>query len=224
MNRDDEKRVREIVREEIELAMKGLKREATAIAKRNAAPATPPGFSSTDRSVPTLAIDDMVDALEAKAMEPVLNDYAKRIDVGMSPALAEVKAKIAQGMDLTPLNFSMPAASYFGQEDNRPGMEGRSGGVTGFFDHFMKLIEDAEDGDAMTIDAAYEATCGRFQVPAMRKAGRLDKALSELPAAARGGFRLGRGEAAAKAGRGVMDRLLGRGGSLGNADDGDDED
>lgn len=216
MNRDDEKRVREIVREEIELAFKLDRRTGREVARRNE-PASPPGFSSTDRSVPRLAVDELCDALEAKAMEPVLNDYAKRREVGMSEALAEVKAKMAQGMDLTPLNFTMPAASYFGQYDHRAGFDGFIGGVQGFAQHFIKLVEDDETGDAMTIDKAYMATCAKFGVPPMRKAGRHDKALSELPASPRGGFRLGRGEAEQATKQGFLGRLLGRG------DEGDEE-
>jgi len=210
MNKADEKRVREIIREELDLAMGSLRRETTALAK-----ATPPqrdnGFSSTDRPK-QLPIDDLVDALEEQAFAPVAQEYQKRRDLGMSKALAEVKAKLAQGMDLTPLAFGMPSHSYFGTSERRVSSTGMAaenvivGGVPGFREHYIKLIEDGGD-----IDPAYEETCQRFNVPALRKAGPYASALAELPDAPRGGFQLGRGEAEQKTKTGFLGRLLGRG-------------
>jgi hypothetical protein len=80
------------------------------------------------------------------------------------------------------------------------------GGVPGFREHYIKLIEDGGD-----IDPAYEETCQRFNVPALRKAGPYASALAELPDAPRGGFQLGRGEAEQKTKTGFLGRLLGRG-------------
>lgn len=215
MNKKDTEEVRRIVRDilteelpgAIEKALKGFKKEqATALARRPAPPQDEGGRDAGFTDYPPrdnrLEIDKMVDALEEQAFAPVAQAYQKRREVGMSKALAEVKAKLDQGMDLTPLSFGMPAHSYFGTEERQVSPTGMGatnvivGGVPGFRDYFIKLIEDGADD----INAAYEETCQKFGVPSLKKPGQYAGVLAELPATARGGFQLGRGQAEERVG------------------------
>jgi len=210
VNKNDEKRVREIVRdiiteelpEAIEKALKAFKKEqATALARRPAPPSES-GFTDSPPRPKTLPIDDMVDALEEQAFAPVAQEYHKRREVGMSKALAEVMAKLEQGMDLTPMGFGMPAHSYFGRDEREVSPTGMGatnivvGGVAGFREHFIQLVRDG----ANDLHAAYEATCQKFGVPSLKKAGLYVGVFAELPDTAGGGFALGRGQAEERVG------------------------
>lgn len=204
MNKKDEERVREIVREELKAAVAGavateVASATKALALRNDAEPINPFIPPSAGRRSALEIDNIVDELEHEGYAGLAVGFQARTDLGMSPALAEVKTKIAEGYDLTPMGFELPQPeSYFIRfRHSRPS----------FQDHFTVQVENGS-----SIDDAYEFTCGFFGVPAMRKVTRKEKALAELPDAPRGAFSLGRGEAAAKAGLGSLGSGSGVGG------------
>ena len=174
ISKKDLETIRAFIREEITNA---LQAKTAALAYRPA----PPESERPKRHA--LEIDNIVDELENEGYQRVAVDYQKRRDVGMSKALAEVKAKIANGFDLTPIAYELPKpASYFLN--------------AAFQKTYVGHIEAGGE-----IDEAYEQTCLEFGLPAGNKrAGRYAGVLAELPETPRGGFTLGRGEASTRLG------------------------
>ena len=179
ITKKDLETIRALIREEITNA---LQAKTAALAYRPTPPE--PGVSQLPRPQRhALEIDNIVDELENEGYQRVAVDYQKRRDVGMSKALAEVKAKIANGYDLTPIDYELPRpASYFLN--------------AAFQASYVARIESGEE-----INPAYESACAEFGLPAGNKrAGRYAGVLAELPETPRGGFTLGRGAAAEQVG------------------------
>jgi hypothetical protein len=140
-------------------------------------------------------IDKLVNAMQAEAFGPVLQDYNLRRAAGMSPDAAEVLAKLNRGIDPTPLQFNFPPKeSYFTAPSVNPTLPA---GCETFKTYFIALIKEGNT----TVDA-YKQACAHFGVPDLEKPHPMAGVLRELPDKPGGAFRLGRGEAADRFGTG----------------------
>lgn len=165
-----------------------------------------------------LEIDRIADQVEASGNAVLEMRARKRQQIGQSKNVALLNAKLETGIDLTPDGYETPNLVRLidpmdGSAVERDAVTGKilSGGkeikvresyftaVDGFSAAFKKRVEDEDMGHAQ----AYEETCAAFKLDPCRKPTGYERALSEMPKTAKGGYLKGRDQA-----RQVVDGML----------------